>query len=66
MLFWQNNLTKYASLALCLPVVLAKGWGDYGNGGGRPIYVKSGQTIQQVVSSAPANAKVIVPAGMYV
>lgn len=38
-------------------------WQD--NHGGRPIYVQSGQSIQEAITSAPAHARIIVSPGTY-
>jgi hypothetical protein len=48
---------------LCSAAAAGKPWSD--NRGGRPIYVKSGSSIQAAIASAPAKAKIIVSPGTY-
>lgn len=51
-------------LSLSSPAAAGKPWTD-NHHGGRPIYVKAGQSIQNAISSAPPRAKIIINPGTY-
>lgn len=57
------NLHSLALLALTPLISAGSSWED--QHGGRPIYVQSGQSIQDAITSAPAYSKIIVSPGSY-